>query len=309
MSRNTSKIDITHTDESINRILHRHDTHIEPRQEKYSCRYNQNEDQFILLERFLTVPSLPVHHSITNPEPPSGYTDMIAELCASLMDQCPELAADTTWYFDPMHIHAPSFYRIMRFEERFYLYHLLIDLACRPLESEIIEQGTNNRTHEYRTKHLYFESDYYPLAGGDITDGSITFEQTIPVTWKGEAGEGYMVHGIWMDADINKFFSKLVLPLAKRNHPYYPITCKQHCVSMNAFGQSGPALLHRVRSFIEPSLDVILRDLQSAPFSELMPLFKNLKAKISPELGERWKNLTVQARLNDQDQKEYIVEF
>ena len=32
------------------------------------------------------------------------------------------------------------------------------------------------------------------------------------MTWKGESGEGYMIHGIWMDADINKFFSKLVLP-------------------------------------------------------------------------------------------------
>jgi len=308
MSRNTSKIDVTRTDDSINRILRGEKSLYAPTS-VHSCHYNQNEDQFLILGVPLEIPALPVHHSIENAEPPVGYRNMIASLASFLMENCPDLAANTTWYFDPVSIHTPSFYRVIRFEKRLYLYHLQVDLACRPLESEITEVGTNTRTHAYRTKHLYFECDYFPLRETETAGGKLIFDQSIPFTWKGESGEGYMIHGIWMDADINKFFSKLVLPRGKRNHPYYPVTCKQHCVSMNAFGQDGPELLHRIRSFIEPALETILAELQVSAFSEQMALFRNLKDKIPPELGNRWANLSVHAGLNDHDQKEYIVEF
>lgn len=308
MSRNTNTIDVTRTDDSINRILlagvgrpASGGTH--------ACHFNQNEDQFIILGAPLEVPRIPVHHAIDNREPPQGYIEMIANLVTNLMGQCPDLVSGTTWYFDPVSIHTPAFYRVIRSDGRLYLYHLIIDLACRPLESEILEQGTNTMTHEYRTRHLYFESDFYPLREAESSGGKLIFDQKIPLTWKGESGEGYMIHGIWMDADINKFLSKLILPRGRRNHPFYPITCKQHCVSMNAFGQEGPDLLHRIRAFIEPELDEILHELQGAPFSEESPLFRKLKNLIPPELGARWANLSVQSGLNTQDQKEYIVEF
>ncbi len=307
MSRNTSKIDVTRTDDSINRILLAGSPAAPSL--SHTCHFNQNEDQFIILGIPLEVPHLPVHHSIENREPPPGYLEMVASLSSYLMRNCPELASGTTWYFDPVSIHTPSFYRVVRADGRLYLYHLLVDLACRPLESEIIEQGTNSVTHAYRTHHLYFESDFYPLAEAESSGGKMIFDQTIPFTWKGESGEGYMIHGIWMDADINKFFSKLVLPRGKRNHPFYPVTCKQHCVSMNAFGQGGPELLHAIRLFLEPAMGEILAELQRSPFSEQMPLFRKLKEQIPPELGASWANLSVHAGLNDHDQKEYIVEF
>ena len=225
------------------------------------------------------------------------------------MENCPTLAAGTDWYFDPSTIHTPTFCRIVTIEKRHYLYLLMIDLTCHPLECTILEQGSNNRTHSYRTNRLYFECDYFPLESLDTDHKTCTLAQTIPVTWKGEAGQGYMMHGIWMDSDINKFFSKLILPADKRNHPYYPVTCKQHCVTMNAFAQGSPVLLHRFREFIEPFLTDILADLQSSPFSELMPLFRQLKDSIPGELGTRWKDLTINAYLNDRDQKEYTVGF
>lgn len=309
MSRNTSRIDFSYTEDSITRILRRDSEAPDTGNRLHSCCYNQNEDQFLELTEPLEIPAFPVHHSIDNPLPPPGYVENMAALCSYLIKNCPQLTADTTWFFDPSAIHTPSFFRIVSFEDQLYLYLLMIDLTCRPLECEIIEQGTNNRTHSYRTKRLYFECDYFPLQKADVKNGTITLKQTIPVTWKGEAGQGYMIHGIWMDADINKFFSKLILPLNKRNHPYYPITCKQHCVTMNAFGQSSPELLHRIREFIEPALNEILQDLQTTPFSELMPLFKKLKAAIPPEFGKRWENLAVRNFLNERDQKEYTVEF
>jgi hypothetical protein len=309
MSRNTSRINASYTDGSINAILHRTGAGGPTKNALRSCGYNQNEDQFLSVEKYVEIPSLPVHHPMNDTVPPSGYLDAIAALAESLMAQCPELVAGTDWYFDPVSIHTPTFYRVVTYGNVQYLYHVLIDLTCHPLECEILETGTNNRTHAYRTKRLYFESDFFPLAGFDEPLRLLTLNQTIPVTWKGEAGQGYMIHGLWMDSDINKFFSKLILPVGKRNHPYYPVTCKQHCISMNAFGQESPVLLHRITEFIGPALHGILDELQSAAFSETMPLFARLKETIPPELGEYWKNLTVSAFLNERDQKEYTVEF
>lgn len=269
--------------------------------------YNEGEDQFLILEKPLDIPDLPVHHPIDNSNPPEGYREAMYALVSFLAEQCPSLISGTRWSFDPRSIHTPTFYRVEEYKGQAYLYMVLVDLACRTLESEIVSPGTNDRTPAYRSKHLYFECDYFPLNGLD--PDSLVLNQTIPVTWKGESGEGYMVHGIWMDADINKFFSKLVLPSGMRNHPYYPVTCKQHCVSMNAFGIESPALLHEIRPHLEGSLDRILEELQKNPFSEKAAVFRELKDKFPAQPGERWKNLRITPSLNEHDQKEYTVEF
>lgn len=269
--------------------------------------YNEGEDQFLILEKDLNIPALPVHHPMDNSNPPEGYREAMYTLVSFLAGQCPSLIAGTRWSFDPRSIHTPTFYRVEEYKGQAYLYMVLVDLACRTLESEIVSPGTNDRTPAYRSRHLYFECDYFPLNGLD--SDSLVLNQTIPVTWKGESGEGYMVHGIWMDADINKFFSKLILPPGTRNHPYYPVTCKQHCVSMNAFGIESPALLHEIRPYIEGSLDRILEELHKNPFSEKAAVFRELKDKFPAQPGERWKNLRITPSLNERDQKEYTVEF
>ncbi|HNY21779.1 MAG TPA: hypothetical protein PKO22_06470 [Treponemataceae bacterium] len=307
MSRNANRIDVSRTNGAINGVLSGSGTRIAVDSNAISCNYNQNEDQFLLLGAPIDVPSLPIHHTLENPEPPQGYVEIIEGICGEIMRQCPALLAGTRWYFDPSSILTPTFYRVEERAGVAYLYHVILDLTCRPLESTITVEGSNTMTHAYRGDRLYFECDYFPVSRHD--GNTVTLKQTIPITWKGEAGQGYMIHGLWMDSDINKFFSKLILPAGKRNHPYYPITCKQHCVSMNAWGQSGPDLLHRITSFIEPELIRILEDLQATPFSELMPLFEQIKKTIPAELGERWKNLEVRSFLNARDQKEYTVEF
>jgi len=269
--------------------------------------YSENEDQFLKLDTPITIPSLPVHHTMNNTNPPEGYREAILGIVEFLGVHTPNLLAGTRWSFDPRSILAPTFSRVEEFDGHAYLYLVLIDLTCRTLEAEILEPGTNDRTPAYRSPRLYFEADYFPLNGLDAD--SLVINQTIPATWKGESGEGYMIHGIWMDADINKFFSKLVLPAGTRNHPYYPVTCKQHSVSMNAFGLENPALLHAIRPNIENELDRILDELHANPFSEDSPLFRELKDRMPAGPGERWKNLSVSATLNERDQKEYTVEF
>lgn len=323
MGMSTSVIDTAVTNPELNAVL----AEITPDDSRRlpSCRFSQNEDQFLVLDQPVEIPAFPVHHDFQDRVPPEGYANAIGLIAESLAATVPWLLAGTRWFFDPVNIHTPGFYRVERFGERDYLYLARLDLTCRPLESEMIETGSNNRTHRYRTSRLYFESDWYPLApvkpaipglpANGESGGPVVLDQIIPVTWKGESGEGYMIHGIWMDADINKFFSKLVLPPGKRNHPFYPVTCKHHCISVNALGLepgrngSGPAVLDSIRATLEGDLAAILEDLQSAAFSELMPLYAEIKARFPANLGAHWSNLKVSARLNEREQKEYTVEF
>lgn len=309
MGRNTNSIDVRHSDDTVNTILS--STQLVPTKGEHPVRlyYSQSEDQFVLLDAPLSVPALPIHHPMDKTEPPPGYCASLATLVSAIMERYPSLLAGTHWFFNPVSIHNPGFYRIERFQDQDYLYLCFLDLSCRPLESEITEQGSNDRTHAYRSRRLYFECDYLPLSAEGIQDEKVHLAHTIPITWKGESGEGYMVHGIWMDSDINKFFSKMILPTGKRNHPYYPVTCKQHCVALNAFGMSSPEPLHRIREFIEPRIPLILRDLQMVSFSPTMGLFTDMKKEIPEALGVLWNNLTVRAYLNELNQKEYSIEL
>lgn len=308
MDRKTSTIEFGFSDSTIDTILSAPCPDVQPVKKLY---YNRNEDQFLTLTSPLEIPGLPVHHPLENRTPPDGYVSMIADLASFLMKEVPSLVAGTHWAFDPVNLHVPQFYRIHKIGAQNYLMLTRIDLACYPLDSEIIKEGSNNRTHAYRTSRLFFESDWMPLASvEELPDRTLVQPfQTIPNTWKGEAGQGYMIHGIWMDADINKFFSKLFLPEGRRSHPFYPVNCKHRCVCVNSLHLPDPEILERIREVIEPELDSILRDLQNSPFSELMPLFKRIRSEVPKETCTVWKNVRVTPTLDKDDHKEYIVEF
>ncbi len=82
-------------------------------------------------------------------------------------------------------------------------------------------------------------------------------EQMISDTWIGETGRGYFIQGIWMDADLNKFFTKLVIPQGKRIYPYYPFTSKYRTICHNPIGISSAQRreaiprLHRFIDFLK----------------------------------------------------------
>ncbi|ULQ60528.1 hypothetical protein K7I13_04310 [Brucepastera parasyntrophica] len=306
MNRKTTSIDISLTNDMVNGILR---ACVPEKAETIPAfRYNEGEESFILLKTPLEIPEMPVHHPIEETTPPAGYLNMISGLCSYLAEKCPFLVKDTKWFFNPVTIHQPCFYRLYEYEKETYVYLLRVNLLCRPLESEVISHKTNAKTAHYRTNRLYVEADFLPLSGVQ-PEKELIIHQTIPDTWKGEAGQGYMIYGIWMDADINKFFSKLVIPAGKRIHPYYPVTCKYRCISLNALGNTGPGLLHEIRHIIEPCLDDILEELQVSAFSEQLPLFRKIKKTVPHEITAHWKNLSVQICLNTQEQKEYVIEF
>lgn len=278
--------------------------------------YTQGEEFFLELAEPYGVPSFPIHHDIRQPVPRADYANALRDWIDALLPVVPDFFSDLTYFFDPGEVLKPCFYHLYRIGEQYYLYLLRIDLTYRPMDSELVERGTNDTTSAYRSRRVYLESDLIPLASvlselGKVV--SFLIRQTISQTWIGETGKGYLVRGIWMDSELTKFFSKLFIPTGKRHYPFYPFTCRYKTVCMTVLNPGAEARrsalpsLHRVLTFLLPELETIQGALRSASFDEKMPLFADLKSRVPENLAELWTDLQVTPYLNANGQKEFRV--
>jgi len=199
----------------------------------YSMRFNQNEEFFLELGTDIQVPSFPIHHDVRVPVPKPEYALPFRALARSLIAAMPGLFRGLAYCFDPAEILKPCFYKLYKVQDELYLYLLRIDLLPRPFDSRVTGRGDNDRTAAYTTRRLFVESDLIPLAGlakeGERLTG-FRIRQLVSQTWIGESGKGYTVRGIWMDADLTKFFTKLFLPAGLKVYPFYPLACKYKTV-------------------------------------------------------------------------------
>ena len=284
----------------------------------YTKHFTQGEEYFVQLDKPFTVPRFPIHHDVRQTVPRADYMNSLRDWIDGLVQVVPDFFSDPIYFFDPAEISKPCFYRLYRIGEEYFLYLLRIDLACRALEFELLERGSNDETAAYRTNRLYLESEFIPLASVISELGKVmafAVRQTISQTWIGETGKGYMVRGIWMDSELSKFFTKLLIPAGKRIYPYYPYTCKYKTICMTVLDPKADSrrkllpYLHKAVEILLPEIDHIQNSLKNTSFSETMPLFRDLKAKIPDSLIKPWENLELKAYLNEREQKEYIVEL
>lgn len=307
-------IPVTYTDTEINACI----GGTGKGEQKYTRHYNQNEDFFIKLPAPFTVPSFPVHHNIEQKKPSDEYLESLRGFIVSITGQVSQLFQGLTYFFDPSEVLRPSFYQIFRFGEAEYLYLLRLDLLHRTHEGETVEPGTNDTTPVYRTKSLFLDGDVIPLQNVSVEGGKVigfTLKQSISQTWIGETGRGYFVQGIWMDSELTKFFSKLFLPTGMSTYPYYPFQCKHRTITLFLIDLSPegrkhfiPAL-HRASRFLVPEMETIQEELRDSSFSEDLPIFRQIKEKVSPDLENYWRDLSIKRYLNDRDMKEYQVEI
>jgi hypothetical protein len=279
--------------------------------------FSQAEDFFLMLEDELTVPSFPIHHDVRQPSPGPGYIDTLLEVTGQAARLAPQVLKGLSYFFDPSQVLQPCFFRVYRLEDRLYLYLLRMDLAMRASESAVLERGTNDSTPRYRSRRLYLEPSVIPLEEVDRNDGRITgfkIHQTVSQTWIYEYGRGYHQQGIWMDADLTKFFSRLFLPREKRSYPYYPYLCKYKTVCQSVI-RLDPAnrstlvpLLDSSLSFLLPEMERIQAEIRSGSFSEDLEVFRDLKARVPPAWYEPWANLKVSSYLNEAERKEYRID-
>ncbi len=284
----------------------------------YGMHFNQGEEFFIELGSPLFVPKLPIHHDFRKMVPDADYATMLRDVVGQLASTLPECFSGLTYFFDPAEILKPCFYRLYKAEDDMYLYLLRIDLLPRPFDSTTIEAGTNDQTPAYSTRRLYMESELIPLEAVMWESGrakAFRIKQLISQTWIGETGKGYLVRGIWMDADLSKFFTKLFLPAGKRIYPFFPLFCKYKtvCASSPLLTSDGRRLLipvlHRAIKFLSPEISGIQEVLRTASFSETLPTFVALRDRVPAGWKTALSSFSTDPYLNEREQKEYALEY
>ncbi|MGO8694265.1 MAG: hypothetical protein ACLQMF_11425 [Rectinemataceae bacterium] len=284
----------------------------------FGIRYSQNEELFLDLSAELTVPRFPIHHDVRKDEPSATYAYAMRDVVRQLVEMLPASFTGLTYFFDPFESHKPHFYKLYKIEDAVYLYMLRVDLMYRPFEDEIVEPGTNDVAPAFRTRRIFVESELIPLEAVMWELGrakAFKVKQLVSNTWIGETGRGYQVHGVWMDDDLSKFFSKLVLPAGARTYPFYPLFCKYKTVCAEAPSPSPECrkrmlpLLHRTISFLAPEIGRIQNSLRNQPFSEKMPEFEELRERIPVAWREALDGASTQAYLNARDMKEFSLEI
>ncbi len=313
MERTLNNIAISYTSKQIDNILA-----VESKPDNYTNHFNQNEDFFIKLDTYFTVPSFPIHHDSSKAAPKKAYLDALENLMKQIIPYTSSIFSNLTYFFDQTEIFHPFFYQVYKYKEQLYLYLIRLDLLFKPGDGTIVEPGSNDITNVYKTRHLYLESDLIPITGYSSGNGKITgfnIEQIISDTWIGESGRGYLLEGIWMDVELTKYFSRLFLPIGKKTYPYYPFTCKYRtfCHTLTDLSLNGRKkhllYLHTARAFALPLIGDIQDELKKESFNSNLPTFREMHKKVPPFWINVWKNLNIKTYLNSKDMKEFLVEF
>jgi hypothetical protein len=310
-----NEIRVVYADAEINAVLasisdHAHGV-------AYSVRYNHSEELFLELGSELTMPRFPIHHDVHASVPSAPYAYALKDLVKQLVDLLPDTFRGLTYYFDPSEPLKPRFYKLYKVENSVYLLLMRIDLVFRHFQGEVVEAGTNDVTPSFRTKRLFLESEFIPLDAVMWEMGkarAFKVRQLISNTWIGETGRGYLLHGIWMDNDLSKFFSKIVLPAGSKTYPFYPLFCKYKTICAEAVPPSPGyrkrilPLLHRSISFFAPEMERIQNALREASFTETMPEYVELHDRVPSSWRDILKGISMRSYLNDRDMKEYALD-
>jgi hypothetical protein len=279
--------------------------------------YNQNEDFFFFLPEPLTIPRIPVHHDIDEPRPEETYMQSVHDLVTRLATDLPSVFQGLTYFFDPTETSKLSFFRLYKIEDSVYLYFFRIDLSLHPLDSEIVEAGRNDVTAVYRTNRLFAESLLMPLSSVDWDNGkvkSFKIRQLVSSTYMGEERRFYGRRGLWKDAALTKFFSRLVLPEGARTYPFFPLSCKFRTVCAEVpvlapgYRRNALPILHRSIAFLSPEMNRIENSLKSGEFSDKMPLFAEMRSRVPSPWMDVFRGYATKAYLNDSDMKEFSLE-
>lgn len=288
------------------------------KKDNYTNHFNQNEEFFIRLESYFTVPHFPIHHDSSRSAPEKTYINALENLIKQIIPYTSSVFSNLTYFFDQTEIFHPCFYKVYKYKDQLYLYLIRLDLHFKPGYGTIVEKGSNDITNAFKTRNLYLESNLIPITGHSSVNGKITgfnIEQIISDTWIGESGRGYLLEGIWMDLELTKYFSRLFLPDGKKTYPYYPFTCKYRtfCHTLINFSTEGRKkhllYLHTARKFTIPLLKKIEEELKKESFNSNLPTFKKMHDTVPDLWIDIWKNLKIKTYLNSKDMKEFLVEF
>ena len=283
----------------------------------YPLFFNQNEDSFIKSHTSFHVPPFSIHHDVSDIEPEEEYRESLHSLISELAGLFPGIFSGTKYFFDASEVLRPCFIQIFKIEERYYLYLLRLDLNIRLTDSEIITQGTNDKTPDFETEKLFLENLIIPIHKPEIgsSGGNIPIDRLFKSTWVGETGTGYHINGEWIDHELTKILSALYLPEGLRSYPYYPFKCDFNTValcpaSLSIAGRKNfLSYLHKALPIIEPDLPAIEEGLKKEKFTKELDLYTSIKQKIPEEWTKIWSSLKIRPYLNENEMREYSLEY
>ncbi len=313
MEQLANYIELHYTNPEINFLI----SHAHKKVTNYTKHFNQTEEFFLKLNAAYTVPHFPIHHNILEKEPDSNYMLNLKAVVTQASRLLPDVFDGLSYWFDAEEIHKPLFYKLYQYDKANFLYLLRLDLSFRHNAHEVIEKGDNDITPFYRTRHLFLDAHIIPIEEVVEEFGHIVgfkIKQLISQTWIGERGRGYFAQGIWMDDDLTKYFSRLMLPHAKNLYPFYPYVCKYKTVCQNVISLSSEARARRLAGFLKainflnPHISNIQQDLLDAHFSEQHPHFQFLKDQVPQELYADWQNADIRVYLDEHGMREFIIE-
>jgi hypothetical protein len=284
---------------------------------RYSRRFNQSEEFLLEFDCPYEVPPLPIHHDVHQIDPSLPYRAAVEAVMGQIGGSIIELLTGLECVFDPTHASWSIFYQIIEYNNTTILFLVTIDLSYRPSEHEVIEKGSNDIAPRYRTRNLYVNVDLVPLIDVEQNETGllVQIERSISQTWIGETGRGYMTQGIWIDRDLNRFFTRLFVPAGVRIYPWFPFHAKfrglcHSPVDLRTADRTTAAhLLAKARSVILPRMDEVLEQLRSQPFSEDLPLFREMKQSVDDSWSQHFRGIRMKPYLNDRSVKEYLVEI
>lgn len=286
-------------------------------QVSYTRHFSQGEEFFLEFSQDFQVPVFPIHHDVRLQEPGKDYRQAFTQLLREIAPLAPGIFQGLKWFFNPSEPLRPSFYRIYKYQDTHYLFLMTLDLVFHPREGTITTKGTNDTTAGYQSRRLFVEADIFPVDQVvKLDNGGLRFdiEQQISQTWIGETGRGYFIQGIWIDRELTRFFSKLLVPRGKRIYPYYPYTCKLKTIAHTLIHlESEPRqkqipYLAKAIEFIKPRLDEIQQSVHDNPFSEDIPTFQRYKQEVPRGWNSHWDDLKVTPYLNPDNQKEFRID-
>lgn len=282
---------------------------------EYTRHYNQSEEFFITLQHSIEIPGMPYHHDVASMQPDHDLAQRLVSAVSNCISSLPGLFCGLQHFFMPTEPHKPAFYRVHKIDNRCFLYLLKLDFSYRPMIHSPLESSGNDYSPAYTTNRLHLEADLIPLQ--EVKAGVLGLtavpDQVVSDTWIGEMGRGYFLHGIWIDSDLTKFFTKLLLKRNSHTYPYYPITCKYQSITGSIIDLSNKIdtqllpTFRLITDFIKRNIATIQSTVREHKFTDELIEFRELYDQIPESWRSLWANIEIITYLNDQNQKEYLI--
>lgn len=313
MEKLVSSLSFNITDSGITQILN----NINGQKGSYTSHFNQNEEAFLKTEVQFTVPAFKIHHDPGEPDPGKEYIEAMRSLLNNLSEIFPQVFKQTAYFFDPAEILRPCFIQLIESEQLHYLYLFRPDLNIHYSDADITVPGTNDKTEAYTTHKLFYESLLIPVADAASVQefNQINIKRMFRSTWAGESKKGYDKSGQWIDHEVTKLLSSVLMPEGKRIYPYYPVRCDFNTVCL-APPELSPVgrekllpLFNRFSDLIEPEILQIEQYFKTHNFEKNSELYKSIRSKVPEEWTKIWTSHTISPYLNESDMKEYLFEI